>query len=88
MSTSTLTYCLIFSLRSFCGLSYPSSWDDKPDDISQKNWDNMKSVYTDVHDIDAFTGVISETSVPGGLVGPTVACILGIQFRNLMSGDR
>ena len=48
----------------------------------------MASVYTHVDDIDAFTGAISEISVSGGLVGPTVACILGQQFQNLMIGDR
>ena len=48
----------------------------------------MKSVYTNVEDIDAFTGVISEIPVSGGLVGPTVACILGQQFRDLILGDR
>ncbi len=48
----------------------------------------MRSVYDDVDDIDAFTGAISEISVSGGLVGPTVACILGQQFQNLMIGDR
>ena len=74
--------------RAFCGLSVPSSWSDKPDDISQKNWDNMKSVYTNVADIDVFTGAMSEKSVSGGLVGSTIACVLGKQFKNLMSGDR
>ena len=48
----------------------------------------MESVYTKVKDIDAFTGAISEIPVSGGLVGPTVACILGQQFQNLMIGDR
>ena len=74
--------------RAFCGLSVPSSWSDKPEDISQKNWDNIKSVYTNVADIDVFTGAISEKSVSGGLVGATFACVLGKQFKNLMEGDR
>ena len=51
----------------------------------------MRSVYTNVEDIDAFTGAISELAVwhpSGGLVGPTLACILGQQFQSLMAGDR
>ena len=48
----------------------------------------MESVYEDVDDIDAFTGAMSEIPVTGGLVGPTLACILGQQFKNLMIGDR
>ena len=39
-------------------------------------------------DIDVFTGAMSEKSVSGGLVGATIACVLGKQFKNLMSGDR
>ena len=75
-------------LRLLCGLQASTSWDDKPAEISQSNWDNMRSVYTNVADIDAFTGSMSEKSVEGGIVGPTIACILGTQFKNLKEGDR
>ena len=79
---------MLFLFRELCGLTVPVNWSDRPEDISQQNWDNMNSVYSDVEDIDAFTGAMSETSVPGGLVGATIACILGKQFKNLMDGDR
>ena len=89
-------HCIVLSyprkqikfFRLHCGLQGPTSWLDKPAQISQSNWENMESVYTNVEDIDAFTGAISEIPVPGGLVGPTVACILGQQFRDLILGDR
>merc|ERR1719342_748256 len=74
--------------RKLCGLSVPSNWNDRPNDISQRNWDNLKLAYDDVADIDAFTGGVSEDSVSNGIVGATFACILAEQFKNLRSGDR
>ena len=79
---------MLFLFRELCGLSVPSNLEEKPEDISQQNWDNIRSVYSNVEDIDAFTGAMSETQVPEGVVGATVACILGNQFKNLMDGDR
>merc|ERR1719300_877170 len=74
--------------RKWCGLSVPSSWNYKPTDISQQYWDNLKLVYNSVTDIDAFTGGVSEDSIPDGVVGRTFGCILANQFQNLIKGDR
>ena len=35
-----------------------------------------------------FAGAMSERPLPGGLLGPTNACILGNQFLSLKRGDR
>jgi len=74
--------------REFCGLAVPDDWNDRPLDISETSWKNLQKVYNDVHDIDPFTGGLSENAVEGGLVGETFACIIGLQFAWLKDGDR
>lgn len=39
-------------------------------------------------DVDLFVGVNHESHVPGGIVGPVSACIIGTQFQHLKYGDR
>ncbi|XP_078679273.1 eosinophil peroxidase-like [Branchiostoma floridae x Branchiostoma belcheri] len=48
----------------------------------------LESVYSDVDDIDLFVGGLAEESMPGGVVGPTFACLLAMQFQDLRKGDR
>ena len=50
------------------------------DVINVETVDRMQRVYEDIDDIDLFTGGLAERPVTGGVVGPTFACIIGIQF--------
>ncbi|XP_078681743.1 myeloperoxidase-like [Branchiostoma floridae x Branchiostoma belcheri] len=72
-----------------CGLPRANNFDELafeiPDCFTRKRLEN---VYSHVDDIDVFVGGLAEESVPGGVVGPTFACLIGLQFQNLRKGDR
>ena len=58
--------------------------------ISTKIWidDNFQCYFSDVNDIDVFTGIMIEPLSKPAIVGPTIACILSRQFHALKYGDR
>ncbi|XP_060086064.1 myeloperoxidase-like [Ylistrum balloti] len=73
--------------RKYCKLSVADSFQTLEDhDISLI--EQLKQTYDDVNDIDLFAGLLSETPVSDGHVGPTLACLLGKQFQALKRGDR
>lgn len=74
--------------REICGLQPLTSFTSPLPDFSQATLTKLQSVYASIVDIDLFTGGLLEKSVPGGVVGPTFACIIGQQFKQLMYGDR
>ena len=73
--------------RELCNLKLLTDWATKPEEISEEVWKNMEKVYKNVEDIDLFVGGLAEKS-NDGLVGPTFGCLIGSQFKKLMSGDR
>ncbi|XP_021358723.1 thyroid peroxidase-like isoform X2 [Mizuhopecten yessoensis] len=73
--------------RGVCGLNVPASFSDLTNHASA-NRALLASIYGDVADIDLFAGAMTEEYVPGGKVGPTFGCLLGIQFQALKHGDR
>jgi len=74
--------------RKACGLRYLTSWNQRPTEVDEKYWEKLKEVYNTVDNIDLYVGGVGETSVRGGVVGPTFACLIADQFRRLKFGDR
>ena len=73
--------CLpIFLLSiSLFGLRYLTSWNQRPTEVDEKYWEKLKEVYNTVDNIDLYVGGVGETSVRGGVVGPTFACLIADQ---------
>lgn len=74
--------------RQPCGLSPVRKWADLNRVMSPEAADKFRDLYASVEDIDLFSAGLAEKPVAGGLVGPTFACIIAQQFRNLRKGDR
>ncbi|XP_069697432.1 uncharacterized protein [Periplaneta americana] len=74
--------------RALCNLKRASSFEDLSREIPPEVIARLKRIYATVDDIDLFPGGMSERPLQGGLVGPTFACIIGIQFRQLRKCDR
>ena len=74
--------------RALCNLKRASSFDDLAREIPPEIISRFKRIYATVDDIDLFPGGMSERPLQGGLVGPTFACIISIQFRQLRKCDR
>jgi len=74
--------------RAACNLKRANDFDDLGKEINPDVIKRLRQVYDNVDDIDLFTGGLSETPLQGALVGPTFACIIGIQFQKLKKCDR
>ncbi|XP_067144092.1 uncharacterized protein [Centruroides vittatus] len=74
--------------RRICNMSAVGNFDDLVDNIPIHIINRLKHVYENVEDIDLFTGGLVETPLHGGLVGPTLGCIIGLQFHRLRKCDR
>lgn len=74
-----LEYCFNYKVR---------SWRDLSLFIPYYTLNQLRKVYRVVENIDLFTGGLSERHFPGADIGPTFACVNGIQYFHLKYGDR
>ncbi|XP_051976005.1 thyroid peroxidase [Xyrauchen texanus] len=79
-------YC---SWRELCALSAPTNESDLAgimgNEVLAKK---LLHLYGTVKNIDVWVGAISEPALPGGRVGPLLACLIAKQFKALRDGDR
>lgn len=51
-------------------------------------WVKSLLFYRHPHDVDLWSGGVSERPLPGSMLGPTFACIIATQFSYSRRGDR
>ncbi|XP_046470600.1 uncharacterized protein [Neodiprion pinetum] len=74
--------------RALCNLKRATTFEDLSREMAPEVIARLKRIYASVDDIDLFPGGMSERPLQGGLVGPTFACIIAIQFRQSRKCDR
>ena len=74
--------------RELCGLSRLDSFNSTHHALTRDTLASMAAVYHHPDDVDLFTGLMSEERLEGALVGPTLSCLLGLQFKDLRRCDR
>ncbi|KAI3371241.1 hypothetical protein L3Q82_023863, partial [Scortum barcoo] len=75
--------------RKFCNLSVPNTTSELAEIVTNFTLaQKFQLLYGTPHNIDVWVGAISEPALPGGRVGPLLACLLARQFRALRDGDR
>ena len=72
--------------RQALGLSSVTTFADITSDLTIQ--EALKQTYSDVGDIDLWTGGLAEPVISGALVGETISAILIVQFIRLRDGDR
>ncbi|KAM9001009.1 eosinophil peroxidase isoform X1 [Sarcophilus harrisii] len=75
--------------RRFCGLSQPQNLAQLAAVLNNTNLaTKFMRLYGTPDNIDIWIGAVAEPLLPGGRVGPLLACIFENQFRRARDGDR
>ncbi|KAM6171825.1 LOW QUALITY PROTEIN: putative oxidoreductase PXDNL [Erethizon dorsatum] len=74
--------------RVFCNLSSVESFEDLQNEIKDEVRQKLKKLYGSPGDIDLWPALMVEDLIPGTRVGPTLMCLLVIQFQRLRDGGR
>lgn len=76
--------------RQRCGLAKPANFEDLAKNIRDPEFliPRLQKIYQSVDDLDLFLMGLAEIPTTGALVGPTFACILGLQFQRIRRSDR
>ncbi|KAM9708996.1 peroxidasin homolog isoform 2-T2 [Menidia menidia] len=75
--------------RTFCNLTSAQTFDDLRNEIKNPAVrEKLQRLYGSPLNIDLFPALMAEDLVPGSRLGPTLMCVLAVQFKRLRDGDR
>merc|ERR1712059_224185 len=74
--------------RQVCGLRKAANFADLQNEVPEILVGKLAALYNHPDDIDLFTGLMAEKRLSEGLVGPTLGCLLALQFQHLRACDR
>ena len=74
--------------REYCGLPKIKGFFELHGLFPNRTIQRYMHLYKDVNDLDLWSAGIAEYPLPGALVGPTFACLIGEQFSHVRKGDR
>ncbi|KAJ6215754.1 hypothetical protein RDWZM_010254 [Blomia tropicalis] len=77
----------VYNLQ-YCTGAEIKSWKDLERFMPPSKIKNLRKVYRHFRDIDVYLGGLLEYHLKGARVGPTFACLIGIQFYHWKYGDR
>uniref|UniRef100_A0AC34GNB9 Peroxidase n=1 Tax=Panagrolaimus sp. ES5 TaxID=591445 RepID=A0AC34GNB9_9BILA len=77
------------TIRKLCGIPAVKTFEELKDQILDTNIRQaLARNYPSPDEIDLYVGAMVEDPVVGGLVGSTLACVIGDQFKRTRDGDR
>uniref|UniRef100_A0A3B5M4J2 Peroxidasin n=1 Tax=Xiphophorus couchianus TaxID=32473 RepID=A0A3B5M4J2_9TELE len=75
--------------RTFCNLTSAQTFDDLKNEIKNPDVrEKLRRLYGTPLNIDLFPALMAEDLVPGSRLGPTLMCLLAMQFKRVRDGDR
>ncbi|XP_037297016.1 peroxidase-like [Manduca sexta] len=74
--------------RHLCGLKPAKKFKDFLDVMDFEKVEALKKLYNDTDDVDLLAGILSENSMQGTYVGPTLFCIMAKQLQLFRFSDR
>nr|XP_014087955.1 chorion peroxidase [Bactrocera oleae] len=73
--------------RKHCNLPPTDTWEEMANAIDANTLQSIRQIYSSPHDVDVYTGALSEPPLDGAIFGPLLTCLVSDQFVRLKRGD-